>query len=73
MFCDFGSLGEPDSGSSLTLLSGPRLRCLSAGAGLVVRLGSHGRAELNYCLPLRTPLGEAGAKGLQFGMGVEFL
>ncbi len=79
LFCDYGALAEP-SGDRLTLAGllgadGPRMRCLSVGAGLAVRLGEHGRAEVNYCYPVAAhpASGMAGFRGLQFGLGVTFL
>ena len=44
----------------------------SCGLGLVLRLGEVGRAELNYCVPLKCKVGDRVQHGLQFGIGVEF-
>ena len=45
---------------------------MSFGVGLAVRLGNVGRAELNYCFPLRCQAGDRLQHGLQFGIGVEY-
>ena len=44
----------------------------TAGMGVVLRLGSRGRAELNYCVPLKAMSGDMVQHGLQVGIGVDF-
>ena len=44
----------------------------SAGVGMVLRLGSRGRAELNYCFPIKALSGDNVQHGLQVGIGVDF-
>lgn len=44
----------------------------SAGLGVVLRLGSMGRAELNYCFPVKALSGDMVQHGLQVGIGVDF-
>ena len=75
-FVECGSLGNPVGRSILKAFgedwtSWPNLRA-SCGFGLVLRLGEAGRAELNYCVPLKCKTGDRVQHGLQFGIGVEF-
>ena len=56
-FFECGSLGNP-TGRSMLKAFGEEWTCLqkiraTCGVGLAVRLGDVGRAELNYCFPLR--------------------
>ena len=76
VFLESGSLGNPLSrtmlkafGEDLTSLQNLRASC---GIGLVLRLGNFGRAELNYCVPLKCKNGDRVQHGLQFGIGVDF-
>ena len=71
-----GSLGNP-VGRSILKAFGEEWSSLqnlraSCGVGLVLRLGKFGRAELNYCVPLKCKNGDQVQHGLQFGIGVEF-
>ena len=75
-FLEAGSLGNPVSRFMARAMTEPwagvdNLRA-SAGVGVVLRLGSRGRAELNYCLPLRAMPGDRLQHGLQIGIGVDF-
>eukprot|EP00057_Strongylocentrotus_purpuratus_P016027 XP_011670501.1 PREDICTED: sorting and assembly machinery component 50 homolog B [Strongylocentrotus purpuratus] len=45
----------------------------SYGAGLVLRIGSIARFELNYCMPQAAQATDSICQGLQFGIGVNFL
>ena len=76
IFFESGSLGNPVNrkmlkafGEEWTSLHNIRASC---GLGLVIRLGDYGRAELNYCVPLRCKSGDRVQHGLQFGIGVDF-
>ena len=79
IFSDLGFLGqlEPNGAKNLTNPNSWINRCysLSYGIGMALRLGSYGRAELNYCLPLN--VGNANESvtktGLSFGIGIDFL
>ena len=48
---------------------------LSVGAGVALRLGEHGRAEINYCYPVRPWVHHGGnaTPGLHLGIGVTVL
>ena len=75
-FFECGSLGNP-TGRSMLKAFGEEWTCLqkiraTCGVGLAVRLGDVGRAELNYCFPLRCQAGDRLQHGLQFGIGVEY-
>ena len=75
-FLECGSLGNPTDRSLLKAFGEdwtcwPNVRA-SCGFGLVLRLGEAGRAELNYCVPLKCKDGDLVQHGLQFGIGVEF-
>ena len=76
IFFESGSLGNPVNrtmlkafGEEWTSIQNIRASC---GIGLVLRLGTFGRAELNYCVPLRCKNGDRVQPGLQFGIGVDF-
>jgi outer membrane protein insertion porin family len=43
------------------------------GVGLAMRLGQVARIELNYCWPLMFSKGDRLARGVQFGLGIDFL
>ncbi|XP_071477072.1 sorting and assembly machinery component 50 homolog B-like [Diadema antillarum] len=43
------------------------------GAGLVLRIGSIARLELNYCVPKSAQASDSISQGIQFGVGVNFL
>jgi len=74
LFLDYGALGTTSTGWQRSLLVGsPNLRGASIGAGVAVRLGEHGRAELNYCVPISVLGGVCNQQGLQFGIGVNYL
>lgn len=45
----------------------------AVGLGIVLRLGTMARAELNYCFPLKKDDSDGEVDGVQFGIGVEFL
>jgi len=45
----------------------------SCGIGLTFRIGESARVELNYCWPLRFCKGDRLVRGVQFGVGLEFL
>ena len=74
-FLEVGSVGNPVNRSLVKVVTEPwildGLRS-SVGLGMVLRLGDRGRAELNYCVPLRAQSGDRIRHGLQFGIGVEF-
>jgi outer membrane protein insertion porin family len=46
---------------------------LSYGMGLMLRLGTTARIELNYCVPLRSQRGDRTNHGVQVAVGVQFL
>lgn len=46
---------------------------LSYGVGLMLRLGTVARVELNYCVPLRSQRGDRPRHGVQVAVGVQFL
>lgn len=76
VFFEVGGLGHPKSQSILKWFGDPGsfTTRISAGIGIATRLGKYGRAELNYCLPLRYDSGgvDAAHRGLQFGIGVNY-
>lgn len=43
------------------------------GVGLAVRLGQIARIELNYCIPVLFKETDSVVRGVQFGIGVQFL
>lgn len=43
------------------------------GLGLAVRLGQMARVEINYCWPLKFSRGDKIVRGLQIGVGIDFL
>lgn len=45
----------------------------SYGIGLAVRLGQIARVEINYCWPYRFCKGDRLVKGVQLGLGIDFL
>ncbi len=76
LFCDYGAIGRSGPGFRLWDLGlksreWSAFESLAAGAGIVLRLGKHGRAELNYCYPLLS--GGVSKQGLQLGIGVDVL
>ena len=74
-FLEIGGLWNLTSGGAINRLIGDFSSIpyrLTAGLGLVVRLGSHGRAELNYCFPIKYGTQDSLMNGLQFGIGVNF-
>ena len=75
-FFEAGALGNPVSRTMAKAMTepwaGPEGLRASAGLGVVLRLGSRGRAELNYCLPIRAQMGDHVQHGLQVGIGVDF-
>jgi len=74
-FLEAASLGNPVSRFMARAITEPwaidNLRA-SVGVGMVLRLGARGRAELNYCLPVRALSGDQVQHGLQIGIGVDF-
>ena len=75
LFCDFGSVGglqEFGVRRLLRLSDWGQFSSLSAGLGLALKLGDFGRAELNYCVPVKN-YSNCNFGGLQFGMGVNFM
>ncbi|XP_046639172.1 sorting and assembly machinery component 50 homolog [Daphnia pulicaria] len=46
---------------------------LSYGMGLMLRLGTTARIELNYCVPIRSQRGDRTHHGVQVAVGVQFL
>ncbi len=46
---------------------------MSYGLGLMLRLGTVARIELNYCIPLRSQRGDRPHHGVQVAVGVQFL
>lgn len=46
---------------------------LTYGVGLMLRLGSVARVELNYCFPYRSQRGDRPHQGVQLAVGVQFL
>ena len=74
-FLEIGGLGNSTSGGAISQyfsdLSNLPNR-ITAGIGLVIRLGPYGRAELNYCLPIKYGVQDCTMRGLQFGIGVNF-
>ncbi len=72
LFCDYGSIGVcSDNALSVTnLLNETKIKSLSAGVGIALRVGDVGRAEINYCFPI---MRGGGFHGLQFGLGIDFL
>jgi len=46
---------------------------LSYGMGLMLRLGSAARVELNYCVPVWAQRGDRPVHGVQVAVGVNFL
>lgn len=45
----------------------------SCGAGLVLAVGGIARFELNYCFPISNEAGDRVNRGLQFGVGLNYL
>jgi outer membrane protein insertion porin family len=41
--------------------------------GLMLRLGTTARIELNYCVPIRSQRGDRTHHGVQVAVGVQFL
>ena len=74
-FCEAGSVGNPLGRTFFKAMSESwtldSIRA-SLGVGMVLRLGDCGRAELNYCVPIRSRGGDRIRHGLQMGIGVEF-
>lgn len=46
---------------------------LVTGVGVALRLGQMARVELNYCFPVWFQDTDSFVKGVQFGIGVQFL
>lgn len=46
---------------------------LSYGVGLMLRLGTVARIELNYCIPQKCQRGDRPHHGVQVAVGVQFL
>ena len=46
---------------------------LVSGVGIALRLGQMARIELNYCFPVWFQDTDSVVKGVQFGIGVQFL
>lgn len=76
VFVDYGFMGKADNLRLKTILDRGQISSdatsLSYGLGVAIKLGQVGRAELNYCLPVRH-LSTHALPGLQFGMGINFL
>ena len=75
VFLDYGLIGKTDDLQMRTLLqaSSSAVTSLSYGIGMSIKLGDVGRAEVNYCVPVRSFSSHATGSGLQFGMGINFL
>ncbi len=73
LFCDYGALGQADSIKQWMASPDNHWESLAAGVGIVVKLGDMGRAEINYCVPLKRDDGGRSCQGLQFGLSVNFL
>lgn len=43
------------------------------GIGIAMKVGDIARVELNYCIPLTHQRSDILSKGLQFGIGFDFL
>ena len=74
-FFEIGGLGHSTSGGAISQYFGDLSNLpnrITAGIGLVIRLGPNGRAELNYCLPIKYGVQDCAMRGLQFGIGVNF-
>ena len=56
-----------------TIFNGVRWPSSAIGCGLVFRFPGMARAEINMVLPLTARQGEMTARGLQMGVGIEFL
>ena len=74
VFTEICQTGDPDTNSFVGWLTDTRMMSIrsSFGFGLIARLGEFGRAELNYCLPIKTNSNDLLHTGLQFGIGVIF-
>lgn len=72
-FVNAGSLAAPAENISTMLESMAGSARVSCGAGVAVRVGNVARFELNYCVPLIAMPSDVTARGLQFGIGVNFL
>ena len=74
-FCDFGSVGHIPrmTPSKVASLDWMNWESLSAGVGIVLRLGKYGRAELNYVVPVNSFSNCVAKPGLQLGIGVDIL
>ena len=75
IFLDFGSISAMNQDGWNLKNSIWNTSSMAAGAGVVLRLGEYGRAELNYCVPVRPwrHIGGLTAPGLQLGIGVTML
>lgn len=74
VFAEMCQAGNTTSGSYMKWLMDSSVKTVrsTVGVGLVARLGDFGRAELNYCIPLKYTSHDAINRGLQFGIGVVF-
>ncbi|KAI2810955.1 sorting and assembly machinery component 50 [Blomia tropicalis] len=46
---------------------------LSAGVGLVMSFGNKVRLEFSYCIPLRSDANDKSQRGLQYGIGIDYI
>ncbi|KAJ6223663.1 hypothetical protein RDWZM_002208 [Blomia tropicalis] len=46
---------------------------LSAGIGLVMSFGNKVRLEFSYCIPLRSDANDKSQRGLQYGIGIDYI
>ena len=73
IFSEMCQVGDPKISYTKWLFeSGVMAIRSSLGIGLIARLGEHGRAELNYCIPVKFKSCDIINSGLQFGIGVTF-
>jgi outer membrane protein insertion porin family len=66
----FSFQGDEIKGSLENLVAGYRA---AYGLGLAIRLGQIARIEINYCWPLRFSSVDKVVRGMQLGIGVEFI
>jgi len=71
-FVNTGNLANMQNGGidMKDFMCNPRL---SFGFGLMIIMGGRFRMELNYCIPKNERPGDITSKGVQFGLGVNFL
>ena len=75
IFSEICQTGDPSNSGSYSkwlIESGLMTIRSSLGIGLIARLGERGRAELNYCIPIRSSSSDMINAGLQLGIGVTF-